>query len=47
MNILELKIELDSLGVNPNLYSLNGDLKSDRVILTNPFDKVWKIFYLD
>ena len=39
MDIKELKVKLDILMVNPNHYSLNGDIKPDAVILFHNYYK--------
>jgi len=46
MNKDILKRELDDLKINSDLYSLNGDLLPDRVILNNSYSD-WEVFYLD
>jgi hypothetical protein len=46
VNTINLKEKLDNLAVNENLYSLNGNLLPDRVILYNSYDK-WLVFYFD
>ena len=46
MDIKELKVELDILMVNPNHYSLNGDIKPDAVILFHNYYK-WRVYYFD
>ena len=46
MNRAELKQELDKLGVNPNQYSLHGDLNPDCIILYENYSK-WEVSYLD
>ena len=42
----ELKLKLDLLKVNPNQYSLDGDLKSDAIILYQNYNK-WEVYYFD
>ncbi len=42
----ELKKKMDLLKINPNQYSLYGDLKSDAIILYPNYSK-WEVFYLD
>lgn len=37
---------LNDAGVSPNLYSLYGDLMSDRIILYENYNQ-WEVFYLD
>lgn len=46
MTIRELKIELDVLGIKPDNYSLDGDLKLDAIILED-LKIAWNVFYLD
>lgn len=46
MNVLELKEELDSLGVKENQYALKGDLNPDSIVLYHSYDE-WQVFYLD
>jgi hypothetical protein len=46
MDIVELKKELNKIGVNPNRYSLNGSLDWDKIILYKNYSK-WEVFYLD
>lgn len=46
MDIKELKVKLDILKVNPNHYSLNGDIKPDAVILFHDYNK-WEVYYFD
>lgn len=46
MNRLELKVKLDLLGVNPRLYSLNGELNPDAVVLYDN-RQCWEVFYYD
>ena len=46
MNREELKNKLNEEGYNPCLYSLYGDLQSDRIIIYENYDN-WEIFYLD
>ena len=45
MNRKNLKFELDKLGVNEKLYSLYGNLVSDRIILYENYHR-WEVFYL-
>jgi hypothetical protein len=42
----ELKIRLDELCINPDNYSLEGDFKSDAIILQD-LTIIWEVFYLD
>ncbi len=46
MNVRELKMELDRLGVPPRFYSINGHLSSDTHILNQVYD-YWESFYFD
>ncbi|WP_341840149.1 hypothetical protein [Chitinophaga caseinilytica] len=46
MTLLELDLKLRDLKINPKNYSLNGDLKSDAIILFHNFEN-WNVFYLD
>ncbi len=46
MNSIELKEQLDLLGVNEVRYSLNGELNIDSIILFNIYNE-WQVFYLD
>ncbi len=46
MDIKELKLKLDLLKINPNQYALNGDLKSDAIILYQNYNK-WEVYYFD
>lgn len=46
MNKDILKKELDKLGVNPNEYSLNGNIESDKIVLYQNHSK-WEVFYFD
>lgn len=46
MNRVELKKELDLLGVSGARYSLYDELKSDCIILFHNYSK-WEVFYLD
>ena len=39
MDRKELKLKLDLLKINPNQYSLDGDLKSDAIILYQNYNK--------
>lgn len=41
-----IKKELDKLGVNPNEYSLNGNIESDKIVLYQNYSK-WEVFYFD
>lgn len=45
MNKDILKKELDKLGVNPNEYSLNGNIESDKIVLYQNYSK-WEVFIL-
>ena len=40
-----IKKELDKLGVNPNEYSLNGNIESDKIVLYQNYSK-WEVFIL-
>ena len=46
MDTKELKEKLIELKVNPNHYSLNGELKPDAVILFQNYNK-WEVYYFD
>ena len=46
MNREELKNKLDELKVNPLIYSLYGELLSDRMVLYQSCDD-WIVFYFD
>lgn len=46
MNKDTLKKELKKLGVSPNEYSLNGDIRSDKIVLYQNYSK-WEVFYFD
>lgn len=46
MNVVELKGELDKLGVPHGFYSINGDLTGDTHIL-NYVHTYWEYFYFD
>jgi hypothetical protein len=46
MNTNELRIKLDKLGINPNFYSLDGELLPDRIVLYNLYSE-WQVFYFD
>ena len=46
MDRKELKLKLDLLKINPNQYSLDGDLKSDAIILYQNYNK-WEVYYFD
>lgn len=46
MNRDKLKKELDKLGVDPNEYSLDGDIESDKIVLYQNYFK-WEVFYFD
>lgn len=46
MNKLELKQRLDKLEVNPDFYSLEGDLLPDRIVLYQNYHR-WEVFYFD
>lgn len=46
MKVLELDQKLRDLKIDPRSYSLNGDLKSDAIILFHNYAK-WEVFYLD
>ena len=39
-------LELDKLGVNPNEYSLNGNIESDKIVLYQNYSK-GEVFYFD
>lgn len=41
-----LKEELDKLGINPDAYSLDGDIEPDKIVLYQNYDK-WEVFYFD
>ncbi|KWW28195.1 MAG: Uncharacterized protein F083_2886 [bacterium F083] len=44
MNTTDLKKELDNLGISESLYSLDGSLDCDRIILYENYYK-WEVFY--
>jgi hypothetical protein len=46
MNREELHIALQSLNIDPQSYSLYGDLISDSIILYQNYNQ-WEVFYLD
>ena len=46
MNIEELKIKLDELGVPQKFYRINESLASDVYVLNNIYD-YWEYFYFD
>ena len=46
MDRKELQLKLDLLKINPNRYSLDGDLKSDAIILYENYNK-WEVYYFD
>jgi hypothetical protein len=46
MNCTELIQKLNKIEVKPSLYSLNGELKPDSIILLNSYND-WIVFYLD
>lgn len=46
MNKFELDRKLKGLKISPQRYSLNGELKSDAIILFHNYTK-WEVFYLD
>jgi len=46
MNVNQLEIELNNLGVPQNYYSINGNLKSDTYTLNKVYSK-WEYFYFD
>lgn len=46
MNREELIQKLNTINVNPNLYSLYGELLPDRIILYNSYND-WIVFYFD
>lgn len=45
MNRTDLRDKLNSLRVKPELYSLEGELLPDRIILYNSYN-TWEVFYL-
>jgi hypothetical protein len=46
MNKEQLRGKLKNQNINPNLYSLDGDLITDRIILMT-VGKEWEVFYFD
>ena len=46
MNVAELKVELEKLGVPQNFYSINGFLTGDTHIL-NHVHTYWEYYYFD
>lgn len=46
MDIRQLEIELNNLGVPKHYYSINGNLKSDTYVLNHVYSK-WEYFYFD
>lgn len=46
MNKKSLKNKLDSLNINPNFYSLNGEIIEDACIFMENYDK-WIVFYFE
>ena len=46
MDKKDLKLKLDLLEINPNQYALDGDLKSDAIILYENYNK-WEVYYFD
>lgn len=46
MDVNTLEKKLQELGVRGSYYSLNGELKSDSIILYHNYNK-WEVFYLD
>jgi len=46
MDKIELKKELDLLEVDSKLYSLEGELIPDNIILFNSYQN-WEVFYFD
>ena len=46
MDTNELQKKLNLLGVNPQEYSLIGELQTDSIILYQSYQK-WEVFYLD
>jgi hypothetical protein len=46
VNKVELKTKLDSLGINENFYSLDGQPLPDRIVLYQSYDN-WNVFYFD
>jgi hypothetical protein len=46
MNKQKLKRELERLNVDKRLYSLDGELKPDAIIMYNSYNQ-WEVFYLD
>jgi hypothetical protein len=46
MTRTELELKLNTLNINSSLYSLEGDLNPDSIILYNAYDN-WIVFYLD
>ena len=46
MNISNLLLNIEKLGVPKSYYSINGSLSSDTYILNQVYDK-WEYFYFD
>jgi hypothetical protein len=46
MDKLELKKRLDDLEINPDYYSLEGELLPDRIVLYQNYN-LWEVFYFD
>jgi hypothetical protein len=46
MTRTELELKLNTLNINSSLYSLEGDLNPNSIILYNSYDN-WIVFYLD
>ena len=46
MNKIELIAKLAELGVDPNTYSLEGELLPDSIVLYHSYSS-WEVFYLD
>lgn len=46
MDRKDLKLKLNLLKINPNQYALDGDLKSDAIILNENYNK-WEVYYFD
>ena len=42
----QLKIALAELIINPNYYSLDGDLIPDRMVICKSYND-WQVFYFD
>jgi hypothetical protein len=45
MNKVELKAELDRIGLDPNIYSLNGEAAVGRIALSETPDGKWCVYY--